>query len=79
MNSLTLKLNIGASVGDSTSFAAKISIGKGGSAKPYPTPVSIPIGITAPAILSAGDYRTGGFRHRSGNRNTHLKKWESRN
>ena len=30
----------------------------------YPTPAGIPLGITASAILSTGDYRTGDYRHR---------------
>ncbi|WP_176716159.1 hypothetical protein, partial [Desulfosporosinus sp. BG] len=31
----------------------------------YPTPVRIPRGITASAILSTGDYRTGDYRTKS--------------
>jgi len=50
---------------DSTSFAAKCFYRGGGSAILYPTPISIPLGITASAILSTGDYRTGDYSHRS--------------
>ncbi|MBC2725534.1 hypothetical protein [Desulfosporosinus sp.] len=40
-----------------------VSFGAGGSARLYPTPKGIPLRITASAILSTGDYRTGDFRH----------------
>ncbi|WP_298201852.1 hypothetical protein [Desulfosporosinus sp.] len=56
-----------------------IPIGTAASAIVYPTPGGIPIGTAASAIVSTGDYRTGDYRHRSRIRNTHLKKWESRN
>jgi|GEM_PF-3377915 len=37
--------------------------GRALSAILYPTPEGIPFGITASAILSTGDYRTGDYRH----------------
>ena len=40
-------------------------LGLAASAILYPTPAGIPLGITASAILSTGDYRTGDYRHRS--------------
>ncbi|ODA39090.1 hypothetical protein [Desulfosporosinus sp. BG] len=49
----------GASFGDSILF------GIAASAILYPTPVRIPRGITASAILSTGDYRTGDYRAKS--------------
>ena len=50
---------------DSTSLDAKCFYWEGGSAILYPTPVGIPLGIAASAILSTGDYCTGDYRHRS--------------
>ncbi|MBC2723111.1 hypothetical protein [Desulfosporosinus sp.] len=44
------------------SFATKCSFGAGGSAILYPSPEGIPSRITASAILSTGDYRTGDYR-----------------
>ncbi|EGW37890.1 hypothetical protein [Desulfosporosinus sp. OT] len=48
-----------------SSFGDSILFGIAASAIFYPTPVRIHRGITASAILSTGDYRTGDYRAKS--------------